>query len=563
MLTVLFIVAILLFGLAFFTYGRFLRDKVFNLNDKNKTPAHTMKDGVDYVPAPAPVLLGHHFSSIAGAGPILGPINAATSWGWLPAYLWIIIGNVFFGGVHDMSSLVASIRNKAKSIAEIGSMYLSKRAGFIFKLLIWLALLYVIAVFINVAQMTFNAKMPVVENGQIVKEIPVGGGVATSAIIYIVLAVIFGFLVYHFKKSLKLATVVFVILVYGAVYVGQLFPVNLPPNVWNVILLLYVAIASVTPVWILLQPRDYLSSFLLYGAVIGAGIGILLSFGKVESHLPAFMGFWSSHHEPLIPLLFVVIACGSISGFHSLVGSGTTSKQLDKESDALTVGYGAMLLEGIVAVMSVIFVMALAGAEFEALKKSSNIGAIYGAGIGRFMNFLGIPETVGMAFGMLALSSFILTSTDTGTRLARYIFTELTGIKNRFLATGASLIIPALLVFLKYEEPIPGKDAVKVLPAWKALWPVFGATNQLIAALALFVVMIWLIKTGKKRYWFIPGIPAIFMAIITLWSLIMLFIKWKISIVGIAALLQAVLAIWILYEGALALKRLKEEEHGS
>ncbi|TCK06407.1 carbon starvation CstA family protein [Phorcysia thermohydrogeniphila] len=562
MLTVLFIVAILLFGLAFFTYGRFLRDKVFNLNDKNKTPAHTMKDGVDYVPAPAPVLLGHHFSSIAGAGPILGPINAATSWGWLPAYLWIIIGNIFFGGVHDMSALIASIRNKARSIAEIGSTYLSKRAGFIFKLLIWLALLYVIAVFINVAQMTFNAKMPVVENGQIVKEIPIGGGVATSAIIYIVLAIIFGFLVYHFKKSLKLATLIFVILVYGAVYVGQLFPINLSANAWNIILLLYVAIASVTPVWILLQPRDYLSSFLLYGAVIGAGIGILLSFGKVESNLPAFIGFFSSHNEPLIPLLFVVIACGSISGFHSLVGSGTTSKQLDKESDALTVGYGAMLLEGVVAVMSVIFVMALTTTELEALRKSSNIGAIYGAGIGRFMNFLGIPETVGMAFGMLALSSFILTSTDTGTRLARYVFTELTGIKNRFIATGASLIIPALLVFLKYKEPLPNGE-VKVLPVWKALWPVFGATNQLIAALALFVVMIWLIKTGKGRYWFIPGVPAFFMAVITLWSLVMLFIKWKFSVIGIAALIQVVLATWIFYEGALALKKLQEERHGS
>jgi carbon starvation protein len=562
MVTTLFLIAIFLFGLSFLTYGRFLKEKVFKLNDKRKTPAHTMKDGVDYVPAPAPVLLGHHFSSIAGAGPILGPIAAATSWGWLPAYLWIILGNIFFGGVHDMSALVASIRNKAKSIAEIGGTYLSKRAGFIFKLLIWLALLYVIAVFINVAQLTFNAKMPVVENGQIVKEIPIGGGVATSAVIYILLAVLFGFLVYHLRKSLKLMSFIFVILVYGAVYIGQLFPINLSPNTWNIILLFYVAVASVTPVWILLQPRDYLSSFLLYGAVIGAGLGILLSFGKVDSNLPAFTGFFSSHNEPLIPLLFVVIACGSISGFHSLVGSGTTSKQLDKESDALTVGYGAMLLEGIVAVMSVIFVMALTTTEFEALRKSSNIGAIYGAGIGRFMNFLGIPETVGMAFGMLALSSFILTSTDTGTRLARYIFTELTGIKNRFVATGISLLIPALLVFLKYKEHLPN-GKTKVLPAWKALWPVFGATNQLIAALALFVVMVWLIKTGRERYWFVPGIPAIFMAVITIWSLILLFKKWQLSIVGIAALIQVILAVWILFEGILALKKLGEEKYGS
>ncbi len=550
----LFAIAIFFLGLAFLTYGKFLRDRVFNLNDKNRTPAHTMRDGVDYVPAPAPVLLGHHFSSIAGAGPIVGPITAASSWGWLPAYLWVLIGNIFIGGVHDMSSIIASVRNKARSIAEIGGMYLSKRAGFLFKLFIWLALLYVVAVFINVAQITFNAKVPVIIGGN-AKVLEIGGGVATSAVIYIFLAVIFGLLVYNFKFSLKWATLIFVVLVYGAVYAGQLFPIHLSPKAWDLILLAYVAVASITPVWILLQPRDYLSSFLLYGALIGAGLGIILSFGKVEAHLPAYLGF-NSDIGPLVPLLFVVIACGSISGFHSLVGSGTTAKQLDKETDALPVGYGAMLLEGVVAVMSVIFVLVLTKSEFSVLKK--NVAAIYGAGIGKFMSFLGIPTEIGVAFGMLALSSFVLTSTDTGTRLARYVFTELTGIKNRFVATGVSLIIPAILVFTKYKDPATGK----LLPVWKALWPVFGATNQLIAALSLFVITIWLIKTGKGRFWFVSGIPALFMGVITVWALVMLFLKWKFTIIGIAALIQVFLALWILWEGLIGLKRVREEEVG-
>ncbi|WP_163327967.1 carbon starvation protein A [Desulfurobacterium thermolithotrophum] len=552
MVTFLFLLSISIFIIAYFTYGKFLSKKVFKLDDKNKTPAHTMKDGVDYVPAPAPVLLGHHFSSIAGAGPIVGPITAASSWGWLPAFLWVLIGNVFIGGVHDMSSLVASIRNKAKSIAEIGGMYLTKRAGIIFKLFIWLALLYVVAVFINVAQITFNSRIPIIEGGKVVEMMPIGGGVATSAIIYILLAVIFGFIVYHKKKSLGITTAIFVVLVYLAVYVGQLFPINLSPEVWNIIMILYVAVASITPVWILLQPRDYLSSFLLYGAVLGAGLGIVFSFGKVDVNIPAYMGF-NSDIGPLVPLLFVVIACGSISGFHSLVGSGTTSKQLDKETDAVKVGYGAMLLEGIVAVMSIIFVIVLSSSEFEILKK--NVAAIYGEGIGKFLNVFGIPESIGMAFGMLALSSFVLTSTDTGTRLARYVFTELTGIRNRYIATLISLIIPAILVFTKYEDPITHK----VLPVWKALWPVFGATNQLIAALALFVVMIWLIKTGREKYWFVPGIPAIFMATITIWSLTMLFIKWKFTVIGLAALIQIVLALWIFYEGGMSLRKLRRE----
>ncbi len=540
MLALLFIIAAIVAVTAYFTYGSFLSKKVYKLNDKTPTPAHTMQDGVDYVPAPAPVLLGHHFSSIAGAGPIVGPIVATMAWGWLPAYLWILVGSVFIGGVHDMSALVASIRHQARSVAELGTDYITKRAGWLFRLFIWLALVYVVAVFINVAQTTFTAK-------------GVGGGVAMSALIYIILALFFGILLYRQKKSLGITTAIFVILVYFSVWLGQLIPINLSPVAWDWVLLAYVFIASVTPVWILLQPRDYLSSFLLYGAVIGGGLGILFGGSKVALQPnTAFLGYTSSL-GPLVPMLFVVIACGSISGFHSLVASGTTSKQINKETDAKVIGYGAMLLEAIVAVISVATVAILTTTQRSALGNSA--GAIYGNGIGTFVHVFGIPLAIGSAFGMLTLSSFVLTSTDTGTRLARYVFTELTGIKNRYMATLITLILPAILVFMKYTDPKSGK----VLPVWKALWPVFGATNQLIAALVLFVVMIWLMKTGKGKYAAVAGVPSVFMAIITIWALFILMFRWGFSsLIGWAAFIQIILAIWIFIEGIISIMNLNK-----
>ncbi len=541
MLAILFIIAAVIFTVAYFTYGNFLSQRVYKLDDKNPTPAHTMTDGVDYVPAPAPVLLGHHFSSIAGAGPIVGPIAATMAWGWLPAYLWIVVGSIFIGGVHDMSALVASIRHHARSIAELGSDYITDRAGWLFRLFIWLALVYVVAVFINVAQLTFNAK-------------GVGGGVATSAVIYIFLALIFGVLLYRMKSNLGVITAIFVALVYFSVWLGQKLPLNLSPVAWDWILLTYVFIASVTPVWILLQPRDYLSSFLLYGAVLGGGLGILIGGGKLPMNTPSYLGYHSTL-GPMIPLLFVVIACGSISGFHSLVGSGTTSKQLNKETDAQKVGYAAMLLEGMVAVIAMSTVVILTKAGRAAL--GNNAIAIYGHGLGNFLKMFGIPLGIGTAFGMLAVSSFVLTSTDTATRLSRYVLSEFTGIKNRYLATAITLILPAILVFMKYHDPKSGK----VLPVWKALWPVFGATNQLIAALVLFVVMIWLMKTGRGKYSAAAGVPAVFMAIITLWALVALTIKWGLgSIIGWAALIEIILAVWIFIEGIISVVNLNKEK---
>ncbi len=542
MQTIIFLFSIGVFLLGYFFYGKFISRKVLGLDDRRITPAHELRDDVDYVPAPAPVLFGHHFSSIAGAGPIIGPIIAGASWGWLPTLLWILIGCIFIGAVHDESSIAVSIRNKAKSIAEISGTYLSKKTGLILKIFIWLALMYVIAVFVNIAQIIFNSSLPVFKNGKVINSFSIGAGVATSSIIYILLAIIFGYLTYRKKFNLFFSTIIFVSLVYLSIYLGKFFPIYLSPSVWKVLILIYAGIASFTPVWLLLQPRDYLSSFLLYGVVIATSFGILFSFGKIPVTTPAFKGF-NSQIGPLFPLLFVVVACGAVSGFHSLVGSGTTSKQLNKETDALKIGYGAMLVEGVIAVMSLLMVMSISPENLIKLKK--NIGALYGLGVSKFLNFLGISPEVGMAFGMVALSSFILTTVDTSTRIARYTFSELTGIKNRYISTFISLIIPGVLVFIQYRDPVTHK----LIPVWKALWPVFGATNQLIAALALFVITAWLIKI-RKRYWIFTGLPGIFVCGITIWALIMLLLKWKLSVVGIASLIQIFLAFWVLLEGS-------------
>jgi len=548
MVTGLLIFTIMIFLFAYFTYGRFLSKKILCLDDSHKTPAHLFKDGIDFVPARTPILFGHHFSSIAGAGPIIGPIIAGFTWGWLPVFLWILFGCIFLGAVHDTSAIVVSIRNKAQSIAEISKIYLSNRVGMIFKIFIWLALLYVVAVFINVAQLTFVSKLPIIKNGEIIQKIPIGGGVATSAIFYILLAIIFGYLIYKKNYPLSITTFLFVILVYAGIYLGQLFPIKLSSNIWGIILIIYCGVASVLPVWILLQPRDYLSSFLLYGVIIGLFLGIIFSFGKVSINQPAFIHF-NTNLGPLFPILFIIVACGAISGFHSLVGSGTTAKQLDKETDALRIGYGAMLMEGVMAVIALIIVMIISSSELNLFKK--NIAGIYGLGVGELLHFLGIPKITGMAFGMLALSAFVLTTVDTAIRLSRYIFTELTGIKNRFIATGISLILPAILVFVKYQDPITHK----YLPVWKALWPVFGATNQLIGALAFLVGTIWLLTTKNRKYWFILGIPTILMITITISALILLLKKWKLSIVGVASLIQIFLAVWIVIEGIISFKK--------
>ncbi|MFA5005573.1 MAG: carbon starvation CstA family protein, partial [Candidatus Omnitrophota bacterium] len=314
MLTAIFLLACVIFILAYLKYGAFLK-KHFELDNKNHPPSHTMCDGVDYVPAPMPVLFGHHFSSIAGAGPVIGPIIACIAFGWGPVWLWVIIGSIFIGGIHDFSSLVISIRNRGRSIAEIANTYMSKRAYHLMLAFIWLSLVYVLTVFTDLTANTFK----------------LDGGVATTSLIFITLAIGFGFSLYRLKIPLRWASLVFVPLVFVFIWLGQKMPLNNIPAIlgnqaktWDIILIAYCFIASVTPVWILLQPRDYLCSFLLYASVIGGFFGILL--GGLPLNYPAFTVWNNKDIGMLFPMLFVTVACGAVSGFHCIVASGTPSK---------------------------------------------------------------------------------------------------------------------------------------------------------------------------------------------------------------------------------------------
>lgn len=530
MLTLIFLLACALFAIAYFKYGRFL-SKHFELDNKNSPPSVEMHDGVDYVSAPAPVLFGHHFSSIAGAGPVVGPIIAAIAFGWGPAWLWIVIGSIFIGGVHDFSALVISIRNRGRSIAEIANTYMSRRSYRLMLVFIWLELVYVLTVFTDLTATTFS----------------IDGGVATSSLLFVLLAVGFGVSLYRLKLPLLWTSLVFVLLLFGSVWLGQQIPLTNIPEIlgdkaktWDMVLIIYCFIASVTPVWILLQPRDYLSSFLLYASVIGGFLGIL--FGGLPLNYPAFVGFEGKGVGPMFPFLFITVACGAISGFHAVVASGTSSKQLKKERDALPVGYGAMLVEGLVAAIALCAVMMIN--KNDPLTAKAPL-TIYAVGMARFLSTFGIPEKFGSSFGLLALSTFILTTLDTATRLGRYIFQEffsMTSKKTRYLATAITLFLPAVFVLITIKDA-----SGNVVPAWKVIWPIFGATNQLLAGLALMVVAVWL-KKKKKQNWFVI-IPMFFMLAMTLWALFLLILQYKMSLIGVIGDVLLLLAVLLVVEG--------------
>ncbi len=529
MLTAIFLLACFFFIIAYLKYGKFLK-KHFELDNKNHPPSHHMYDGIDYVPAPAPVLFGHHFSSIAGAGPILGPIIAGIAFGWGPVWLWVVIGSIFIGGIHDFASLVISIRNRGRSIAEIANTYMPKRAYHLMLAFAWLSLIYVLTVFTDLTANTFK----------------MDGGVATSSLLFIFLAVGFGVSLYRLKMPLKWATLIFVSLLFFFIWLGQKIPLNNIPEflgdkakAWDIILIVYCFIASVTPVWVLLQPRDYLCSFLLYGSIIGGFLGILL--GGLPLNYPAFTALSSQDIGPMFPMLFVTVACGAISGFHAIVASGTSSKQLKKETDALPIGYGAMLVEGLIAVIALCTVIIIGRGDSLAAKAPL---AIYGAGMAKFLSVFGIPEKFGASFGLLALSTFILTTLDTATRLARYIFQEffsIEGKKTRYLATAVTLFLPAMFVLINIKDA-----SGNIVPAWKIIWPIFGATNQLLAGLVLMIVAVWLKKKGK-HIWFVV-IPMVFMLIMTLWALFLVIIQYKLSLIGFIGAILLFLAAMLIFE---------------
>lgn len=532
-LTLLLVSAVILF-IGYVCYGGYLAKK-WGIDDSRKTPAHTKYDGIDYVPAKSPVLLGHHFASIAGAGPIVGPIQAAV-FGWVPVALWVLIGSIFFGGVQDFGSLFASIRHEGKSIGEIIEFNMGKRGKKLFSLFAWLTLVLVVAAFANIVADNFVSTPQA----------------ASASIFFMILAIIFGIAIYRFKMPLVPATIIGVALLFGCIYLGFLFPIALSKQTWIVLLMLYIFIASVTPVWILLQPRDYLNSYLLYAMIIGSLLGIVIL--RPEIQMDGFIGF-NVNGQYLFPVLFVTVACGAISGFHSLVGSGTSAKQLYKESDAKKIGYGAMLIEGLLAIVALITVSYISNKQFGNLLGNGGPVNVFSEGIANFMVSFGIPFAVGKTFTSLAISAFALTSLDTATRLGRFIFQEFfdnndlntkeptkkNPLTNMYVSTTITVVCSGLLAVMGYEK----------------IWPIFGSANQLLAAIALMAIAVWLYNSKKGFKEFI--IPIVFMFLVTLVSLFFN-IKTNIGVnytLVIIAVLLLVLALILIKEALNFIKNSK------
>ena len=528
----LLVVGCVILIVGYVTYGKWLAEQ-WGIDENRVTPAHELEDGNDYVPAKAPVLMGHHFSSIAGAGPINGPIQAAV-FGWVPVLLWVLIGGIFFGAVHDFGALFASIRHKGQSIGEVIEDSMGTSAKRLFIIFSYLTLILVVAAFASIVANTFKATYD--ESGVLDKVASsANASTAMISILFILVAIVFGFLVYRRNAGLGLSTVIGVAAIVLCMAIGLNFhPLYLNGTTWMIIVGIYITIASVTPVWILLQPRDYLSSFLLYGMMIVAVVGIVGAHPTID--IPAFTGFVDQATNgsgvslgTLFPALFITIACGAISGFHSLVGSGTTAKQLDNERDARPIAYGGMLIECALALISLCAV----GYIWKEYVPGgvTTPTAVFATGISRMcatIPFLAGAEHVIYSLLILAVSAFCLTSLDTATRLARYMFQEfwLNPGEDVSTVTGfrailvkpivATLITVVLGIFLG-------------LNGYANIWALFGAANQLLAALGLMAVATWLGQIGKNNKMFF--IPMFFMLIVTICSLL-LTIKTNLGAIG-------------------------------
>ncbi|MDI3535242.1 MAG: carbon starvation protein [Thermosediminibacterales bacterium] len=499
---VLAILATIWFVIAYKWYGKKMEDKLVVPDDSVPTPAVEMNDGVDYYPAKPIILFGHHFSSIAGAGPILGPVGAVAAFGWGGSILWILLGTVFIGAVHDYLSLMVSVKFKGNSIPEIAQQVVGRRARNLFSIFVLITLILIVAVFGYVATNTLISTPAVV--------IPTFGVIAV--------AMLFGYMVYRLNFSTSLATVLALIALFFLIWLGYKVPISLPfaPKtnfaIWFILLMAYGLVASVLPVWLLLQPRDYISTWVLIIGLVAGLIGTFITHPTINA--PAFTTFNTSS-GPMWPMLFIIIACGAISGFHSLVGGGTTSKQLAKQSHGRLVGYGAMLTEGVLATLALLtvsaglFWKAPAGMEqyalFDVLKAGGPIKA-FGMGYGRLTEPL--FGVFGMLFGITMLKTFVMTTLDTTIRLGRFVAAELIGpsvpaFKNRFVGSLA-IVLPAF--YLGYTG------------SYSIIWPMFGAANQLIAALALLIITAYLV--GVKRPTKYTMYPALFMIVTTLAALI-------------------------------------------
>lgn len=515
--SLLFCICLAYFVAAYFVYGGFLK-RVFAVDPNRPTPAHTNYDGIDYVPTPRIVLFGHHFASIAGPGPIVGPIMAAY-FGWLPALIWILAGCVFVGAFHDFAALTISVRNQGKSISSIMERLMGFAGRQIFLIFCIACLILIVAIFTLLIAGMFTS-------------IP---AVATASLVFICMAPIFAFTTLKGGMSLRNASIIFVPLVFLTVALGNALPFDLTAfglssqaatYVWIAVLAVYIFAASVVPVQWLLQPRDYLNSYLLYGMLLLGFVSILAYNPDIK--LPAFNG-WAAvtadgKMTDMIPALFIFIACGACSGFHALVASGTTSKQINSEKDLVPIGYGGMIVEGILGVMALVAVMSMDPAAF--FEAGKNQPMAFAAGIASFSAALGIPEVYARIFISLAISAFMMTSLDTATRLGRFLWQEVFSPRRAEQADGAAATVKPMAAWRRTITNtyiaafiiVGGSMLMALSGSAASIWPIFGASNQLMAALTFLAITLYLLM--KESKWYIAFFPMIFMLVMSLWGIV-------------------------------------------
>ncbi len=540
-------------------YGRFIGNKIFKLTAEVTPPSVELEDGVDYVPTKKEVIFGHHFTSIAGTGPIVGPA-VAIIWGWVPALTWVFVGSIFMGAVHDFGALIISMRNQGKSIADYTAKYVNSRTRFFFFLIVFLELWIVIAIFGLVIAVVF-AMYPA-------SVFPVWFEVA--------IALYLGHAIYKQGKSIMTWSIIAVILMYVTVYIGVFIPIKMPAvagipstGIWTIILLIYAFIASTLPVTTLLQPRDFINSHQLLIAMALLVLGVLFSAfgGNLQIVAPAVQTT-PAQAPPMWPFLFITIACGAISGFHSLVSSGTSAKQVRDETDSLFVGYGSMLMEGSLSTLVIIAVSAGIGmgyvtksgetltgvaawtTHYSSWAAAAGLGSKVGAFVNGSANMIastGLPNTVAVVVMGVFVASFAGTTLDTATRIQRYIVSELfTTFKMNFLTEKyiATLVAVGTALALAFATGAGGKGALK-------LWPLFGAVNQTLAGLALIIITVYL-KTKGGVKWLVSGIPAVLMMFMTVWALVLNQTKFGTQHNALLQTVNAiilVLAVWIVVEG--------------
>lgn len=511
------IIAIVVLLAAYLIYGRYLA-RTWGIDPKAKTPAYELQDGVDYVPADTNVVFGHQFASIAGAAAINGPIQASV-FGWVPVLLWILLGGVFFGAVQDFAAMYASVKNKGRTIGYIIESYIGKTGKKLFLLFCWLFSILVVAAFVDIVAGTFNGFQTAADG--VVSTVPANGSVATTSMIFIVEAVALGFLLRYGKLNKWANTAIALIMLVAAIALGLALPLYLSLGTWHILVFVYVLIASVTPVWALLQPRDYLNSYLLVAMIVAAVIGVFAA--RPDVNLPAFSGF-TVNGQTLFPFLFVTIACGAVSGFHSLVSSGTASKQIKNEKSMLPVSFGAMLMESMLAVIALIAVASFSSSAETAALGYTTPSQIFAGGVANFLTVMGLPQDVVFTLINLSVSAFALTSLDSVARVGRLSFQELfldesirdedmgpvrKLLTNKYFATVLTLVLAYFLTQVGYDS----------------IWPLFGASNQLLSALAFLACAVFLKRTKRKS--FMLWVPLFTMSAVTFTALIITI--WKLA----------------------------------